>query len=96
MSQTYEVAASTLEVAASGENLFVSSSAVVLELVGCLGPDTFLKLLCKGSIIFLFTVLYNSFLEVKVKTSSLCLDLHGCVLCPRFCMSVGLSGYFKC
>ena len=80
-----------LEVAASGENLLVSSSVAVLGLVGCLGPDTFLKLFCIGSIVFLFTVLYNYFLEVKVKTRSLCLDLHG-VLCPRFCMSVGLRG----
>ena len=83
----------TLEVGASGVNLFVSSSAAVLGLVGCLGPDTFWKLFCKGLIIFLFIVLYSSFfLDVKVKTTSLCLDLHGCVLCPRFCMLVGLRG----
>ena len=73
-----------MEDAASALNLFVSSREAVFGLVGCLGPDTFCKLLCKGLILFLSIFLYSSFLDVKVKTTSLCLDLQGCVFVQGF------------
>ena len=78
-----------MEDAAKAVNLFVSSREAVFGVVGCLGPDTFWKLLCKGLILFSSIFLYISYLDVKVKTTSLYLDLQGCVFCPRFCMSLG-------